>query len=91
MNTLILALMYINIYKPRQVTIWWILYKQFACKPIYIIENMLMADGICHMGPRNHATNQANIYIYIQPMQYQSAHTWTHINIYVKPIITPYI
>ena len=64
MNTLILALMYINIYKPRQVTIWWILYKQFACKPIYIIENMLMADGICHMGPRNHATNQANILLY---------------------------
>ena len=52
---------------------------------------MLMADGICHMGPQNHATNQANIYFYIQPMQYQSAHTWTHINIYVKPIITPYI
>ena len=31
------------------------------------------------------------IYIYIQAVQDQSARTWTHINIYVKPIITPYI
>ena len=28
--------MYINIYKPREAKIWWILCKKFAYKPIYI-------------------------------------------------------
>ena len=47
---------------------------------------MSMADGICHMCPRNHATNQVNIYIYIQPVQYQSARTGQLYNCYIQQL-----